>query len=339
MFSEERTHMKFKKSIAWLLMLVMLAATLSLVGCNAGKETIIIYTSTENFTQEYMQKRMREEFPQYNIIIEYKNSGNHASTLKAAGKNAECDISHDLEYAYAEQLAAQGVFADLSELVDWSVYVEDAVQSKYYAPEVRYGGCIIINTQRLAQLGLDKPTCYEDLLDPQYKNQITMANPSSSGTGYMVLLSLVNAWGEQQALDYFDKLSENVLSFTSSGSGPVNSLILGETAIGIGMTSQAVTKINEGYPLEIMFFEEGSPYSMYGQAIIEGKQERACVREVFAFLTTTFSEEIYANFYPEKVLKDKDFTVENYPVDIKYADMQVEDASAYKEYLLSKWKH
>jgi iron(III) transport system substrate-binding protein len=166
-----------------------------------------------------------------------------------------------------------------------------------------------------------------------------MANPSSSGTGYMVLLSLVNAWGEQQALDYFDQLSANVLSFTSSGSGPVNSLILGETAIGIGMTSQAVTKINEGYPLEIMFFEEGSPYSMYGQTIIEGKQERACVREVFEFLTTTFSEEIYANFYPEKVLKDKEFTVKNYPTDIKYADMQVENASAYKDYLLSKWKH
>lgn len=332
--------MKFKRAFAVVMLIIVLAAsTLCYASCGAGKETVIIYTSTENYTYEYMQKRMREEFPQYNVIIEYKNSGNHASTLKAAGKNTECDISHDLEYAYAEQLAAQGVFADLTDLVDWSVYVEDAVQSKYYAPEVRYGGCIIINTQRLAELGLDKPTCYADLLDPQYKNQISMANPSSSGTGYMVLLSLVNAWGEQEALDYFDQLSENVLAYTASGSGPVNALVLGEAAIGIGMTSQAVTKITEGHPLEIMYFEEGSPYSLYGQTIIEGKQDRECVKEVFAFLTTTFSEEIYANYYPEKIFKDKDYTVENYPTDIKYADMQVEDASAYKEYLLSKWTH
>ena len=331
--------MMFKKSICVLTLIAILAsALLCFAGCS-GKETVIIYTSTEAYKMEYMQKRMNEQFPQYNVIIEYKTSGNHAATLQAAGKNAECDISHDLEYAYAEPLAAQGVFADLTGIVDWSIYAEDTVQSKYYAPEVRNGGCIIVNTERLEALGLDKPTSYEDLLDPKYKNQISMPNPASSGTGYMFLLSLVNAWGEQEALDYFDKLSENVLSFTSSGSGPVNSLVLGEVAIGLGMTPNAATKIGEGHPLEILFFEEGSPYSLYGQTIIEGRQERACVKEVFVFLSTTLTEELCANYYPEKIFKDKDFTMENFPSDIKYADMQVEDASAYKEYLLSKWKH
>ena len=331
--------MMFKKSICVFTLIAILAsALLCFAGCS-GKETVIIYTSTEAYKMEYMQKRMNEQFPQYNVIIEYKTSGNHAATLQAAGKNAECDISHDLEYAYAEPLAAQGVFADLTDIVDWSIYAEDTVQSKYYAPEVRNGGCIIVNTERLEALGLDKPTSYADLLDPKYKNQISMPNPASSGTGYMFLLSLVNAWGEQEALDYFDKLSENVLSFTSSGSGPVNSLVLGEVAIGLGMTPNAATKIGEGHPLEILFFEEGSPYSLYGQTIIEGKQERACVKEVFVFLSTTLTEELCANYYPEKIFKDKDFTMENFPSDIKYADMQVEDASAYKEYLLSKWKH
>ncbi len=331
--------MKLKRSICVLMLIALLSsALLCLAGCSS-KETVIIYTSTENYKMEYMQKRMNEQFPQYNVIIEYKTSGNHAATLQAAGKNAECDISHDLEYAYAEPLAAQGVFADLTGIVDWSIYAEDTVQSKYYAPEVRNGGCIIINTQRLEALGLDKPTSYADLLDPQYKDQISMPNPASSGTGYMFLLSLVNAWGEQEALDYFDKLSENVLAFTSSGSGPVNSLVLGEVAIGLGMTPNAATKIGEGFPLEIVFFEEGSPYSLYGQAILEGKQERECVKEVFQFLSTTLTEELCANYYPEKIFKDKDFTMENFPTDIKYADMQVEDASAYKEYLLSKWKH
>ena len=331
--------MMFKKSICILTLIAILASALLCFASCAGKETVIIYTSTENYKMEYMQKRMNEQFPQYNVIIEYKTSGNHAATLQAAGKNAECDISHDLEYAYAEQLAAQGILADLTEIVDWSVYVEDVVQSKYYAPEVRNGCGIIINTQRLQELGLEKPNSYADLLDPQYKKQISMPNPASSGTGYMFLLSLVNAWGEQEALDYFDQLSANVLSFTSSGSGPVNSLVLGEVAIGLGMMPDAATKIGEGYPLEILTFEEGAPYALYGQAIIEGKQERACVKEVFVFLSTTLTEELCANYYPEKIFKDKDFTMENFPSDIKYADMQVEDASAYKEYLLSKWKH
>ena len=113
--------MMFKKSICVLTLIAILAsALLCFAGCS-GKETIIIYTSTEAYKMEYMQKRMNEQFPQYNVIIEYKTSGNHAATLQAAGKNAECDISHDLEYAYAEPLAAQGVFADLTDIVDWSI--------------------------------------------------------------------------------------------------------------------------------------------------------------------------------------------------------------------------
>ena len=329
--------MMFKRSLTLTLVFALLLSCLVLLaGCSGGKETVIIYSSAEDYRIEHMQKRLNEQFPQYNVIVEYKTSGNHAATLQAAGKNAECDISHDLEYAYAEQLAAQGVLADLTDLIDWSVYAEDTVQSKYYAPEIRNGGCIIVNTQRLAELGLDKPTSYADLLDPQYKGLISMPNPASSGTGYMFLLSLVNAWGEQAALDYFDQLSENVLAYTSSGSGPVNSLVLGEVVIGLGMTPNAATKIGEGFPLEILFFEEGSPYSLYGQAIIEGKQEREAVREVFAFLTTTLNEELCAYYYPEKIFKDKDYVVENFPTGVKYADMQVENAAEYKESLSLK---
>ena len=72
---------------------------------------------------------------------------------------------------------------------------------------------------------------------------------------------------------------------------------------------------------------------------MEGKQERDAVKEVFAFLTTTLNEELCANYYPEKIFKDKDYVVENFPIGVKYANMQVENAAQYKEYLLSKWTH
>ena len=84
---------------------------------------------------------------------------------------------------------------------------------------------------------------------------ISMPNPKSSGTGYMFCKALVNEWGEEKALEYFDKLSENILSYTSSGSGPINALIMKEAAIGLGMTPQAVAKINEGQAqLKIKYF-------------------------------------------------------------------------------------
>ena len=328
-----------KKLLLLALALVTLVLTLTFIGCGDDREKIVIYTSAEEYRIEHMQKRLDEQFPQYKIVIEYKSSGDHANILKTSGKNAACDITHDLEYSYAQQIAALGYLADLSTMVDFSVYAEDAVQSKYYAPEIRNGGCIAINLDRLNALGLEKPTSYEDLLDPSYSGLVSMPNPASSGTGYMFLLSLVNAWGEEAAFDYFDKLAPNVLAFTSSGSGPVNALAMGEVVVALGMTPDAVAQIREGVNIEILFFEEGSPYSLYGQGIVAGKEKRECVKEVFAFLSTTLNRELCEKFYPEKIFKDTDYELEHFPKNINYSDMTVENAGQKKEDLLKKWNH
>ncbi len=320
-----------------LVLTLVLFCSLMFTGCGAKKESILIYTSVEDYVVEDLQARLNEQFPDYDITVEYVSTGNHAAKLLAEGSNSECDITYDLEYAYLAQLEKAGVLADLSSY-DQSIYMDDAVASDNYLVQCRVGGAIIVNTEVLAQKGLAEPTSYEDLLKPEYKGLISMANPKSSGTGYMFYKSLVNAWGEEKALKYFDDLSSNILSFTTSGSGPVNALIQGEVAIGFGMTSNAVTQINEGAPLKVLFFEEGSPFTMYGQSIIKGKEERESVAEVFDFLVKTYSYELNEKFFPEQMFKDKTYEVKNYPENIVYADMS-NNTGDEKERLLELWKY
>lgn len=327
----------FRAFLIFLSVVTLLSSTL-LFGCGKKKKEIIIYTSVEDFQIEHIQKRMKEQFPNLNVVLEYKSSGDHAAQLKAAGKDAACHISHNLEYGYAEELAAAGIFASLEGVIDYSIYTDDVVKSNFFAPELRNGGAVIVNLDVLAEKGLAEPTCYEDLLDPKYKNLISMPNPKASGTGYMFLLSRVNALGEKKAFQYFDQLSENVLSFTSSGSGPVNALVGREVAIGFGMTAHAVQEISKGENLKILFFDEGSPYSLYGQAIIAGKETDKDVVEVFKFLSTTLTEELCEMFYPEKIYKDKNVTIENFPADIPYANME-NNTPERKADLIGKWNH
>ena len=324
-----------KRTLALAIALIIALSCLAFVGCSS-KKTIIIYTSAESFRIDYMNKRMKEQFPDYDVRIEYKSSGDQASLMKAAGTSVECHITHDLEYGNAADLASLGIFADLTNVIDFNKFVEDTTVSQYYAPELRNGGAIILNMDVINERGLEEPTCYEDLLDPQYKGLISMSNPKTSGTGYMFLLSLVNEWGEDEALDYFDKLSENILASESSGSGPVNKLITKEVAIGFGMISHAVQQINEGANLKILFFEEGAPYSLYGQAIIAGNETDPAVMEVFKFLANDLTEEMCELFYPEKLYKDKDFTIENFPSSITYSNM-TNNTPERKAQLLSKW--
>ena len=47
----------------------------------------------------------------------------------------------------------------------------------------------------------------------------------------MFLKALVKPGGKEEALAYFDQLSENILQYTSSGSGPVNALVRGRASV------------------------------------------------------------------------------------------------------------
>ena len=328
-------NQKIQKCIIGVLLLALTAGLLC--GCGASENSVLIYTSAEDYRMEYMRQRLAEEFPDYDITIEYMPTGNHAAKLLAEGASTECDITYDLEYTYLQKLADAEVLADLSGY-DFSVFRSDVVKSSFYMPEYRNGGAVVVNPAVLEKYGLEKPSGYDDLLKPEYQGLISMPNPASSGTGYMFLLAMANARGEDAAFAYFDALAENVLQFTSSGSGPVNALIQGEVAIGLTITGTAVTAINDGAELEILFFEEGSPYALYGQGIIAGKEQRTAVREVYDFLYQTYGYENCEKFFPEPIYENRSFAIDHYPNGIVYCDMSGDTAQRKAE-LLSKWNY
>ena len=132
---------------------------------------------------------------------------------------------------------------------------------------------------------------------------------------------------------------EAVYQFTSSGSGPVNALVQGEAAIGLGMTFQAVSEINQGVPLKVLFFEEGAPWAVYGMGIVEGKGSRAAVREVFDWLSTEGVKIDNETYVPDQVLADFKAEIPNYPTDIDYADMTGITDPDEKKRLLGRWKY
>lgn len=145
--------------------------------------------------------------------------------------------------------------------------------------------------------------------------------------------------GEEKAFEYIDKLALNVKQFTESGSGPVKLLIQGEAAIGLGLTFQAVNELNNGNDFEIIEPEFGSPYSLTSTSMIEGRQKNKDIVRVFEFIVNDYM--VYDKMYgsPEKVLKEQENGIENYPENIRYADMTGIDDIEEKERLLAKWKY
>ena len=127
-------------------------------------------------------------------------------------------------------------------------------------------------------------------------------------------------------------------SVTSSGSGPVNALVQREVAIGLGMTSQGVVEINDGVNLDIVFFEEGSPYSMYGNAVLAKSAGRQAVMDVFNYVATDLCKGDNEKYFPDQIYKDFIPVVEGFPTGIKYGNM-ANDTLSEKERLQAKWDH
>ena len=321
-----------KKVIPFVFLLAVILPLLA--GCGSKGKTIMIWTSGEDYKNEYYLSELKKKFPDYDIKLEYMNSSEIAAKVIEEGEDTTCDIILSEEYGYLYK--CESLLAELKDF-DYSVFLPELVpESHKFTPELKNGGCIIINPSVLEKNGLPAPTSYADLLDPKYKDLISMPNPASSGTGYMFLRQLVNEWGEDEAFTYFEKLTENVLAYTSSGSGPVNALKQGQVAIGLGMTSQAVVEINEGVKLEILFFAEGSPYSMYGNAVLAKSAGREEVMEVFNYLSTDLCKGDNERYFPDQIYKDFAPVVDGFPTNIKYGNMS-NDTMSEKERLLKKW--
>lgn len=307
-------------------------------GCSS-KKTITIYSSAEDYRNEHARQMLKEQFPDYDIDLLDISTGDLAAKIAAEGKDTDADIILELETTYIEKVSDS--LAELTD-VDFSVFEEAYVpESHKYTPWLLMSGAIIVNTKLLEEKGLEKPTSYDDLLKPEYKGLISMPNPKSSGTGYIFLLNMVNERGEEAAFEYFDNLAKNISGkgFTTSGSGPIKELLQGEAAIGLGIVFQAATEITGGAELEILFFEEGAPYTTYSSGVIAGKETDEDVMKVFNYILSDVSPEDKKLYGPEKIFKNQEGSMENFPENIPYGNMEGISDIVLKESLLEKWNH
>jgi iron(III) transport system substrate-binding protein len=125
-----------------------------------------------------------------------------------------------------------------------------------------------VNNVLSEQMGLPEIRSYQDLLRPEFRGQIVMSNPTSSGTGFLAISGLIQAWGEEEAFKYLDALHENIAQYIHSGSRPARMAGTGEFAVGISFGYAGVNVLGRDYPVSIVFPEEGSGWDVEANALI-----------------------------------------------------------------------
>jgi iron(III) transport system substrate-binding protein len=283
------------KRIPLMLLLVFVAVTV--VGTVVAQDTLtVLCTPQEDWCVEMTQAFEAET----GIATSYvrMSSGESLARVRATAGDPEFSVwwggPADAYIAAAEEDLLEPYDSPAAEMIDETL--RDAENHTWTGVYVgALGFCS--NVEILAELGVDAPTSWADLLNPALVSNVAMAHPATSGTAFTAFWTNVTLAADaldaeeagtgydeegfpteaaiDAAFEYFTALNQNILQYTRSGSAPGRMAGGGEIAVAIIFSHDCVKLQVEGFEgiLVTTFPEEGTGYEIGGMGILKGAPE------------------------------------------------------------------
>ena len=203
-----------------------------------------------------------------------KGTGEALAQITAERANPKTDIwfggTGDPHMVAAEQnLSFEYKSPRLSELHPWAQ--KQAEQSNFRTVGVYLGPLGFgYNTELLAKKKLPIPKTWSDLLKPEYKGEIQVADPRASGTAYTMIATLVQIMGEDKAFEYMAALHKNISTYPRSGTGPIKAVARGEATISISFVHDVPGEKAQGFPVESITPSDGTGAEIGSMSIVKG---------------------------------------------------------------------
>ena len=262
--------MSNKKVLIVFVVTLLLSLLLSACGQQESRELNLLCVPQEEWCEG-----MKQEFEaEFGITVNYvrMSTGEALARLEAERDNPQFDImwGGPIDTYIAgknEGMFEQYESPNLKNLLNPDLYMDpDHYWAGIYVGSLGFA----TNADWLAANGMEAPTSWDDLLKPEFEGQLMVAHPSTSGTSYTALATVLQILGDEAGWDYLEKYAGQVLQFTKSGSAPAKFVGAGEAAVGIVFSHDIVKQIEAGLPLILSFPEEGTGYEVGGVAIVKG---------------------------------------------------------------------
>ena len=276
-----------KENMLGLFILLLLGLLLTACQQQESKELNLLCVPQEEWCQG-----MKEEFEkEFGITVNYvrMSTGEALARLEAEKENPQFDIMWGGPIDTYISGAQEGMFEPYE-----SPNVDNLLdKDKYLDSENNWAGIYVgslgfaTNADFLAENpGLEAPTSWDDLLKPEFEGQLLVAHPSTSGTSYTALATVLQLKGEEKGWQYLQDYSNQMLQFTKSGSAPAKFVGAGEGAVGVVFSHDIVAQIEAGLPLVLSFPEDGTGYEIGGMAIVAGAKHPDAAKKWYDWALT-----------------------------------------------------
>lgn len=289
--------MKRKKLLAMALSVVM--CTGLFVGCgdsgSADKNKDLKLTIYCGLMEDHMVKTVDEFKKETGIQAEAvrMSSGEILGRLRAEKENPKASIWFGGPADAFVQAKEDGLLENY--VSDSAKDIPDKYKDKDGAWTGIYVGYLgfVSNQKLLKEKGVEAPESWEDLLKPEFKGQISIANPGSSGTSYTALATMIQLKGEEAGLKYMKDLNANVKSYEKSGTAPARLAGQGEVMVGVSYLHDGLKYREEGMKdLILTAPKEGTGYEIGASGIVKGGPDQEAAKKFIDFCLSKKGQEI-----------------------------------------------
>ncbi len=305
----------------------------------AQKTAVIAYTSMETDQLAVFKARIERAVPEVNVQWVRDSTGVITARVLAEKAAPKADIVLGLATSSLLLFHKEGL------LDPYKAAGVDKHKPQFQSKDGAFVGMdaflavVCYNTVEGKKAGAPVPVTYADLLKPQYKGQIAMPHPASSGTGYIIVSAWLQSMGEAAAWAFMDALHENIAVYTHSGSAPCVQAARGERIAGLGFDMRAAKEKSNGAPIDIVLPKEGVGWDMEASAIVKGTTNLALARKIMDWVASTDANTLYAKYYALVADPAVKALPPNYPADAeaRMAKVDLQKMATDREAVLKEW--
>tara|TARA_R110002072_G_scaffold35754_8_gene105481 strand:- start:1136 stop:2176 length:1041 start_codon:yes stop_codon:yes gene_type:complete len=322
--------------------LMAATALVALMVGQAQAGELTVYTAVEADDLKKYAERFNAAYPDIKINWVRDSTGIITAKLLAEKNNPQADIIWGLAGSSLLVMKAEGMLEAYAPVGVEKLNKKfvDSANPPYWVGMDAWVASVCVNTVEAKKKNLPMPTSWKDLLKPEYKGQLVMPNPNSSGTGFLDVSSWLQIFGEKDGWAFMDGLHSNIATYTHSGSKPCRMAAAGEYPIGISFAYRGAKVKSKGAPVEVVVPSEGVGWEMEAAAIVKGTQNPEDAETLMNWLVSTDAMKLYNEGYAVVAIDGIAKPVENFPANIGDAmiDNDFEWSAINRSAILDEWQ-
>lgn len=226
------------------------------------------------------------------------------------------------------------------------VGIED-IDALYYDPNYLWIGesplpmVIMYNTNLVPEDMA--PKSWSDVLKPEFKGKIAMADPAKSGSAYTIMLTMIQAYGKDTGRGWYfieDFLKAVDGKILGSSGGVYKGVADGEFSVGLTLEKAAIEYVKNGSPVKIVYPSEGTSAVPDGVGLIKGAKNTDNAKLFIDFIISYDFQDIMAKKLSRRSVRSDVASPVGLPElsEIKFIDYDFNWAATKKVDIMEQFK-